>query len=144
MESHPTSPDQANARGEKLFLAVRRLIRPSTAERTGVFLVLLNLAVYFIRPQDLPGLGFLGAIRMPMFISFFPLFAWLGRLSRTWTFQTRIMMFFLLFEGLRTVVGWFVIDDLVRNDFWAYNVWKDLFLQFCTLIFPLVAFFASG
>lgn len=143
MESnHP----QPNTEGPKVDPAtfVRRVFQPSSSERVGIFFVLVNLAMYFVRPQELPGMSFLGSARLPVILSMFPLAAWLGRTSRTWVPQARIMMLFLAVETLRMVLGKFVIDDLVRNDFWQRNVLKDLFLQICTLIFPLIAFFCSG
>jgi len=54
------------------------------------------------------------------------------------------MMGFMIAEACRTVLGKLVWDDLVINDFWAFMVLKDFFLQFTTLIFPFILYFTSG
>jgi len=97
-----------------------------------------------MRPQEIGPLTFLAQIRFPFIVSLFPLFFWLGSIPLSWNYQTRVMMFFLVAEGLRTIVGKLVIDDLVRNDFWSFHIWEDLFFQFTTLMFPIVVFLRSG
>lgn len=123
---------------------LRQLAAPTGGTRAAAIFILLNFAIYFMRPQEIGPLGFLGTIRLPLLIALPPMLIWLANCTRGWAFQTRVMMFFMIAEACRTVIGKLVWEDLVVNDFWAFQVLKDFFLQFTTLIFPFVLYFVYG
>ena len=104
-------------------------------------LVLFNLLVNFLRPHDI--VPILGTIRLPMIVSILCIIPLLFRLSGEWPKTMKIITFFLLVECIRLVVGLYVIEDFVINDFWQFQMIKDLALQYFGLVFPLMLFFSS-
>ena len=97
--------------------------------------------MFFARPQDFPGLGFIGAARLPMVASIICIIGWLGSASNTWCKQTKVITFFFICEGFRGFIGYFADpgNTFVVNDFWQVQVWKDLGLQYFGLCFPIVS-----
>ena len=107
--------------------------------------ICLNFFVLFCRPQDWPGLSVLGQARVPLMISVAVIFIWLPLYNKSIHKITKYMMFFLVFEMARGVIGKFFDpnDTIVRNDFKQFHTFKDLFLQFMSLSFPLAAVMRS-
>lgn len=105
-----------------------------------VRLACIHFFVLFVRPQDWPGLSFIGSIRTPVILSIIVIIAWLPQMSQTWTKISKLIMFFLIFECFRGLVGKFAdpSDTLVRNDFWQFQTIKDLGIQLFGLGFPLI------
>jgi hypothetical protein len=126
-----------------LAAAFNRLARGSADSQFVSFLIILSYVTLFCRPQNLPGLGFVGAIRLPMIISITIGLLTIPRLGRVITPQVNLMFFLIAFEGLRGLAGFHLGDDIVRNDFWHFHTWKDLMLHFFGLSIPLLAFMAS-
>ena len=60
------------------------------------------------------------------------------------TTQSKLIIFFLGAEALRIFLGRAVIEDLVRNDGWAFGVWYGLALYFFGLTIPMISFCCSG
>ncbi|MFN8392289.1 MAG: O-antigen ligase family protein [Bdellovibrionota bacterium] len=113
-----------------------------SGERLVQSLLMLNLAILFLRPQDI--VPIVGTLRIPVAVSILCVVAWLGRAGRRWETQMKIIFLFLSGEALRTMIGKLVWDDLVRNDFWAFYLWRDLFFQYLGFVFPMVAFMSTG
>ncbi len=121
-----------------------RLFKLSAFEQCAGCLVLASLFLNFVRPQDLPGLTFVGSIRLPGLMSVLVIIVWLAKMNQGWTKPTKYMAVLLVFEGLRGIVGKYLDpgDVIVRNDYWQFQTWRDLLAQFLGLAFPIAVFFS--
>lgn len=114
-------------------------------QRSGGFaqsLILLNFLVLFLRPNDV--IRPIGAIRLPMIISIICIFTLLPKLGQPRPRAMNILLLFLGVECLRLLIGFYVFQDFVINDFWQFQVLKDLGLQYFGLVFPMMFYFRSG
>lgn len=121
-----------------------RQINPQGHDRLARILILINFIFFFTGPQYLGGLEFVGAIRLPMIISLMAIGVWLFRLHRGWTTATKLLLFFLVFEGLRGIVGYYFdpANTIVRNEFKQFQTWKALVTQAGSITFPIAAYMA--
>lgn len=119
---------------------ILRLERGNPQMQLLVRFACLNFFFLFVRPQDWPGLSPVGAIRTPMLVALIVFFLWLPHVNKTWFRISKYMMFFLVFEGFRGLVGRYFDpnDSIVRNDFWQFHTFRDLTIQFMSLGFPII------
>ncbi len=143
IDEHEGASSEEKADVHDLAAAFNRLARGSADSQFASILIVLAFVTLFCRPQDLPGLSFIGTIRFPMLLSIAVGVMTLSRLGRVLTPQTYLMFFVIGFEGLRGVAGYHLGDDIVRNDFWHFHTWKDLMLHFFGLSIPMIGFMAS-
>ncbi len=101
-----------------------------------VFFVILNLLLNFARFHDFSGFTFLGKIRMPIMSSLICI-AFAFTLLGNWTKQLKVVLFFLVVEVLRTIIGFLVLPDFVVNDGWQYNTLRDMSLNFFGMMLPI-------
>jgi hypothetical protein len=97
-----------------------------------------------MRFQDFTGMGFFGSIRLPGMLSILTIILVISRLSRPWLKQMRLMVTLLIFESIRGVLGYRIIEDLVKNDAWQMNMWTTLAAQIFGIVFPIVFCFSNG
>ena len=117
-------------------------IKPKGLDKILLLLVCLNLLVCFIRPQDLPGLGFIGTIKFPATLSIIIGVLSLPLFMRSWKTPVKLLAIFLIVEMFRGVFGYY-FESLVKNDFWQFHTFKALCLTFLGLTFP-ICFAASS
>ncbi len=108
-----------------------------------VNLVVISFFLHYVRPQDvIPGFS---VLKLPILFLVVTGIAWaLKRSYGNWTPQIKIMLFFLVIEGLRGLVGKVFVDDFVINDAVMFHSWRDLLTIFTGIVFPIVAFFDRG
>ena len=119
-----------------------RALRPNSYESLAAWALLINLFIYFVRPQAI--VPVLGGIRLPLIFVIICIVFWLPRYNKGWTAQTLAMLAFIIFEGIMGFFGRVVVDSLIVNDFWHFHTWRDLSMQFFALIFPFTAIFVCG
>lgn len=114
------------------------------SDSTIIFLTILNLLCTVMRLQDFPGMGFLGIIRAPGALSIITIILVIGLLSRPWLKQMKFMVTLMIFESIRGVLGFRIIEDLVKNDAWQLTIWTTLAAQIFGFVFPIVFCFSNG
>lgn len=105
-------------------------------------LLLINFVVLFLRPNDV--VAAIGAIRLPMIISIICMFTLLPVLNQAKPFAMKVLLIFIGVECFRLVVGYYIFEDFVVNDFWQAQTLKDLGLQYFGLVFPMMFYFRNG
>ena len=121
---------------------LERVLRSSSSERSIGTLILFNFILQFTRPQN--NLPILGTIGLIIAFSLIGLGFWLTRTSQTWTTQTKAIVLFLIYQAVFIIIGKVGYDPLVRNDFWAFQTWRDLLQQFTCYFFPMIVYFTTG
>ena len=121
---------------------LERVLRSTSSERSIGTLILFNFILQFTRPQN--NLPILGTIGLIIAFSIIGLGFWLPRSGQTWSAQTKAIVIFLIFQAIFIIIGKVGYDALVRNDFWAFQTWRDLLQQFTCYFFPMIVYFASG
>jgi len=110
-----------------------------------IYLIVVNFLFTLMRLQDFPALGFLGTIRLPGVLSYL-----LGILILPFfyvakkAFCVKVLLVLLFFEGIRGVLGYFVIETMVVNDAWHFHTWQILLIYLFSLICPIIALLSNG
>ena len=116
--------DQPLSIREDAFRHINRAYRATANERLVATFILVEFFIFFLRPQQF--ITPLGTIRFALIWSLFILVLWARRARESWTPQTKAMFILLGLQAAFGVVGYFY-DPFVRNDFWHFHTWKDLF-----------------
>lgn len=122
--------------------AIRRTLLGGPFERFAGSIVLINILIYFMRPQY--DIHFLAVIRLNMIWSFIVFLLWLSRAREHWSTPAKAMLAFLLFEGAVGFIGKIVWDPLIRNDYQHFYTWLDLSQQYLSLVFPSIVLLSYG
>lgn len=122
-----------------------QILRGSNVSPVLFYLFLVHLFFLVFQLHQFTGLGFLGTIRLPGLVSLIACFAFLAFLPKVSRYlMVKLILFFLLFEGLRGVLGFTVLQDWVVNDRWQFNTWQLLLIYFFSLILPLITTCVNG
>ncbi|HMO18095.1 MAG TPA: O-antigen ligase family protein [Oligoflexia bacterium] len=111
-------------------------------------LFFIHSAFLVMRFQDFPGMGWLGSIRVPgvfslmmavIGISFFFRFPQIRKV-----FFVLLVIPFIVFEAIRGVLGYTILQDWVLNDAWQFSAWIVIVTYFLSFMIPIVTFMSSG
>lgn len=121
---------------EILEKELRRYTSGNSVSSAVIYLTIANLAFNFMRFHDFTGMQVLGIVRLPITTSILAGIVSAGFLSNKWPFQLKMMFFFSLFELVRLLAGFFAFPNLVLNDAWQFNTWRDVNLYLFGIMVP--------
>lgn len=103
--------------------------------------MLLHVVIVFTRPQQLPGLSFIGQLQLPGLFGLACGLLWLRHAGSTGSKIVHLINGFLVVEILRGLIGYFVDPQnvIVKNDAWHWHSIKALALICFGMSFPVVS-----
>jgi len=115
---------------------------PSKYPTWMVILIFIHIILVFARPQSLPGLAFIGQIRIPGTLGIVCSGLWLLIAGKSKSKQTNVVLGFFLFEIARGLVGYFLdpANWIVKNDAFHWHSLKAVALICFGMTFHVIAF----
>jgi len=105
------------------------------------FWICVSLVINLVRPQNLPGLGIIGTVRLPIMVTFVTALFWLPYYRKNVNWPMKLILILLLIQAVRGLLGQFADpnDVIVRNNNIHFFTFRNLALQMIGLHLPIVA-----
>ena len=104
-----------------------------------------NLLFTVMRLQGFPGFSVLGTIRLPLVLT---IIVFLGFLSKTLAYKylkpIKIMLAIIILEGIRGLLGFLILPNLVLNDAWQLHIWQDIIMHLFSIVGPILYICSCG
>ena len=108
-------------------------------------MICLTLSFVYLRPQDLPGLGIIGNLRIPFLVHCFTAVLWLPYVGRNIAWPIKAIWILMFIQGVRGLLGVYLdpYETIVSNDHWHFKTFQNLMTQLLGVHLPIAACLTS-
>ncbi len=125
---------------KQFYSSLRYSLKKAHPSKIVLFLVCLSATVNFVRPQDLPGLSFIGAIRLPIIIATITALFWLPHAQKNISKPIKLILVLLGIQVIRGLLGAVDPSDyIIRNNSAHFFTFRNMAIQMIGLHLPIVA-----
>ena len=140
MSGFATANPEKVKRFEQFVGSLKYSLKRVHPSKIVLFLVCLSVTVNFVRPQDLPGLGFIGAIRLPIMVAFVTAVFWFPHAQKNISKPIKLVLALLGIQAIRGLLGAVdPTDSIIRNNSAHFFSFRNMAIQMIGLHLPIVA-----